>query len=72
MKTLVGSVAHTELIKNTILSIDEPSFVYEGKKGLNMVFSCPDGDEKVIVRKVKDTLKSLPELGGVFYNVSSY
>ena len=32
MKILVGSVAHTELIKNTILSIDEPSFVYEGKK----------------------------------------
>ena len=52
MKILVGSVAHTELIKNTLLSIDEPSFVYEGKKGLNMVFSCPDGDEKVIVRKV--------------------
>ena len=44
---------------------------YQGKKGLQMVFDCASvEDEKIILRKVKDELKQLPELGGIFYNVT--
>lgn len=70
MKIFVGSVAKTEEIKNAILNMEEISFTYEGKRGLNMVFACEETDEKATLRKVKDMLKGLPELGGLFYNVS--
>lgn len=71
MDILVGSVMKTEEIKNAILALEEYTFTYEGKKGLNMVFHCNSDDEKVVIRYVKDALKLLPELGGIFYNVSA-
>ena len=59
-----------EEIKLAVLSMDLP-LIYQGKKGLQMVFDCAsDEDEKIILRKVKDELKQLPELGGIFYNVT--
>ena len=60
-----------ELISSySVLSMDLP-LTYQGKKGLQMVFDCAsDEDEKIILRKVKDELKQLPELGGIFYNVT--
>lgn len=70
MKILVGSVNKTEEIKNAILDMEDIIFTFEGKNGLNMVFSCNETDEKATLRIVKDKLKTLPELGGLFYNVS--
>lgn len=71
MKILVGSVMKSDIMKDAILAISEPVFTFEGKRGMNMVFSCVDGDEKAVVRLVKDTLKEMEELGGLFYNVSA-
>lgn len=59
-----------DIIKESILSIKEVNFTYEGKRGLNMIFSCESKDDKGTLRLVKDTLKTVPELGGLFYNVS--
>lgn len=70
MKLFVGSVSKTEEIKNAILAMEDIKFTYEGKNGLNMIFVCNEPDEKATLRKVKDMLKTLPELGGVFYNAS--
>ncbi len=70
MKILVGSVSHTDLIKDTLLALDKVQLKYEGKKGLNMIFTCDEVDEKATYRIVKDTLKALPELGGLFFNVT--
>lgn len=70
MKILVGSVLKADVIEDTMLSIESIKFVYEGKQGLNMVFSCDCVDEKATVRLVKDILKERDELGGLFYNVS--
>ncbi|MEG0329726.1 MAG: hypothetical protein RR537_08555 [Longicatena sp.] len=70
MKILVGSVMKADIIKATILDMKELSFTYEGKKGLNMIFSCESENEKQDLRLVKDKLKTVPELGGLFYNVS--
>lgn len=70
MKIFVGSVNKTEEIKHAILTMEEISFKFEGKHGLNMVFVCDEQDEKATLRKVKDMLKTVPELGGLFYNVS--
>ena len=70
MKLLIGSVTKCEEIKLAVLSMDLP-LIYQGKKGLQMVFDCAsDEDEKIILRKVKDELKQLPELDGIFYNVT--
>ena len=66
MKLLIGSVTKCEEIKQAVLSMELP-LTYQGKKGLQMV---SDEDEKIILRKVKDELKQLPELGGIFYNVT--
>lgn len=68
MKILVGTVSKADVIKDAILSMDI-SFTYEGKRGLQMVFSCETTDEKGTLRKVKDKLKTIPELGGLFYNL---
>lgn len=70
MKVLVGSVAKTEEIKNAILEIEEIHYEYQGKNGLNMVFHCDEPNKKIAERKIKDKLKSMPELGGIFYNVT--
>lgn len=70
MKVLVGSVAKTEEMKEAILAITEIHYTYEGKQGLNMVFSCAETNKKIAERKIKDALKSMPELGGIFYNVT--
>lgn len=70
MKILVGSVMKVDLIKEKLLSMEEVKLTYEGKNGLNMVFSCESDNEKATLRAVKDHLKTVPELGGVFYNVS--
>lgn len=72
MKILVGTVANADLIKQTILEIEDIQYQYEGKNGLNMVFSCNEPNDKVAVRRIKDALKALPELGGTFYNVTAY
>ena len=70
MKLLIGSVTKCEEIKQAVLSMELP-LTYQGKKGLQMVFDCTsDEDEKIILRKVKDELKQLPGLGGIFYNVT--
>lgn len=69
MKILVGSVMHTDLIKEELLKMEDIKLEYQGKRGLNMVFTCNETDDKAIYRKVKDHLKELPELGGVFFNV---
>ena len=68
MKLLIGSVTKCEEIKLAVLSMDLP-LIYQGKKGLQMDCAS-DEDEKIILRKVKDELKQLPELGGIFYNVT--
>lgn len=70
MKLLIGSVTKCDEIKQAVLSMELP-VSYQGKKGLQMVFDCTsDEDEKIILRKVKNELKKLPELGGIFYNVT--
>lgn len=70
MKVLVGSVMHTDLIKEELLKMEDIKLTYVGKQGLNMVFTCDEENEKATYRKVKDHLKTLPQLGGVFYNVT--
>lgn len=70
MNIIVGSVMKAELIKETILAIESIPFTYVGKRGMNMIFSCESKDEKQTLRFVKDKLKEIPELGGLFYNVS--
>ena len=40
MKVFVGSITHCEDIQEAILTITEITYTYEGKQGLNMVFSC--------------------------------
>lgn len=70
MEILVGSIAKTEEIKAAILEIEEIKYTYVGKRGLNMVFRCDEPNKKIAERKVKDKLKTLPDLGGVFYNVT--
>lgn len=70
MKILVGSVMHQDLIKETLVNFDKVSLTYEGKKGLNMIFSCNETNEKATYRLVKDRLKELPKLGGLFFNVT--
>lgn len=70
MNILVGSIAKVEEIKNAILEIEEIKYTYEGKRGLNMVFHCDEPNKKIAERIVKDKLKTLPELGGIFYNVT--
>lgn len=70
MKILVGSVSHKDLIKETLLNLEKVKLTYEGNKGLNMVFTCDETDEKATYRIVKDSLKALPELGGLFFNVT--
>ena len=69
MKILVGTVSKADVIKVAILSMDIP-FTYEGKKGLQMIFTCESTNEKATLRQVKDKLKTIPELGGLFYNVT--
>ena len=69
MKLLIGSVTKCEEIKQAVLSMDLP-LTYQGKKGLQMVFDCASDEDEIILRKVKDELKQLPELGGIFYNVT--
>ena len=69
MKLLIGSVTKCEEIKQAVLSMDLP-LTYQGKKGLQIFDCASDEDEKIILRKVKDELKQLPELGGIFYNVT--
>ena len=68
MRILVGTVSKADVIKDAILAMDIP-FTYEGKKGLQMIFTCETDDEKATLRKVKDELKTIPELGGLFYNI---
>lgn len=70
MKVFVGSITHCEDIQEAILAITEITYTYEGKQGLNMVFACEEPNEKRAVRVIKDKLKTLPQLGGVFYNVT--
>lgn len=70
MKILVGSIAKVEEIKTAILEIEEIKYTYEGKQGLNMVFVCDETNKKIAERIIKDKLKTLPELGGIFYNVT--
>lgn len=70
MRILVGSVMNVDLIKESLLNMEQVKLTYEGKKGLNMVFSCQTDNEKATLRLIKDHLKTIPELGGTFYNVS--
>ena len=70
MNIMIGSVAKTEEIKEAVLNMEDIKFSYEGKHGLNMNFTCAESDEKAVLRRVKDELKAMPELGGLFYNVS--
>ena len=71
MRIAVGSVMKAELIKDTILKIEEVTFKYEGKRGMNMMFQYDGMEEKQALRLVKDRLKEVEELGGLFYNVSA-
>lgn len=70
LKILVGAATKADIIKDTILTIHEPSFTYCGKDGMYMVFESADS-EKDLVRLVKDTLKANPELNMVYFNVTA-
>ena len=44
MKLLIGSVTKCEEIKLAVLSMDLP-LIYQGKKGLQMVFDCASDED---------------------------
>ena len=52
MKLLIGSVTKCEEIKLAVLSMDLP-LIYQGKKGLQMVFDCASEEDEKGKRRIE-------------------
>ena len=55
MKILVGAATKADIIKDSILKINDLVFTHTGKNGMYMVYECDNPDDKNVVDIVKQT-----------------
>ena len=71
MKVIVSSAMRAKEMKETLLEFDKIKLTFESQKGIQMIFNCEEADKEETVSIIKSYLKSLPEFGGIFFNVSA-